>query len=55
MGGGHREGARDTGGKEILLVKNFEIVCARGGRWHSSTHFLGNFLRIVVLDWRKKI
>jgi hypothetical protein len=47
-------GARDTGGKAIILVKNFEIVCARGGRWYSSTHFLGSFLRIVFLDWRKK-
>ncbi len=29
-------------------------MCARGGRWHSSTHFFGSFLRIVFLDWRKK-
>ncbi len=40
-----------TGEKAILLVKNFEIVCARGVKWHSSTHFL----RIVVLDRRKII
>ncbi len=27
----------------------------RVGRWQSSTHFLGNFLRIVVLDWKKNL
>ncbi len=43
-----------TGEKAILLVKNFEIVCARGVKWHSSS-FSTHFLRIVVLDRRKII
>jgi hypothetical protein len=42
-----------TGEKEILLVKNFEIVCVRGGGGVGGIpqHV---FWGVVVLDWRRK-
>jgi hypothetical protein len=46
-------GARDTGGKTIILVKNFEIVCARGGKVAFLNTFFLEFSE-NCLPWLEK-